>query len=111
MGHLFSDHADAVVELTDGATIELDAALGKIFTVTLGGNRTLANPSNLRKGMEFYVRITQDGTGSRTLALGDLYICPSGTNTLTATAAAIDLLHCLYDGTNILTRYSLAYAA
>jgi hypothetical protein len=111
MGTVIADHADSVVALTDAATISLDASRGKIYTVTLGGNRTLANPTNLRKGMEFWVKITQDGTGSRTLALGSLYICPGGTNTLTSTAAGIDVLHCIYDGTHILTQYSLAYAA
>ncbi len=61
----------SVVALTDAATIAVNAALGNIFAVTLGGNRTLGNPTNLSAaldGMDFIFRIRQDGTGSRTLA-------------------------------------------
>jgi hypothetical protein len=38
------------------------------FSVTLGGNRTLANPSNQTAGQSGTIVMTQDGTGSRTLA-------------------------------------------
>ena len=37
--------------LTDAPVINTDATLSNHFTVTLGGNRTLANPSNLRDGI------------------------------------------------------------
>ena len=36
----------AAVTLTDAATIATDASLGNLFRVTLGGNRTLGNPTN-----------------------------------------------------------------
>lgn len=58
----------AVVPLTDAVTINLDASLGNTFTVTLGGNRTLATPTNPSSGQKVVLRITQDGTGGRTLA-------------------------------------------
>jgi hypothetical protein len=61
--------------------------------VTLGGNRTLANPSNLTAGQHGVIVITQDGTGSRTLAYGSYFKFPSGTApTLTTTASAVDVL-------------------
>lgn len=56
------------VLLTDGATITPDFALGNMFRVQLGGNRTLANPTNLVEGQSGSIDIYQDNTGSRTLA-------------------------------------------
>jgi hypothetical protein len=60
--------------------------------------------------MEFYVVVTQDDTGSRTLAYGALYLFPGNAHTLTTTANAVDVIHCLYDGTNILCELTKAYA-
>jgi hypothetical protein len=40
----------AITALTDGATITPDFALANNFSVTLAGNRTLANPTNLIAG-------------------------------------------------------------
>mgnify|MGYP003339825841 CR=1 FL=1 len=79
--------------LTDGATITADFSTANNFTLTLGGNRTLANPTNLTAGQSGVIVITQDGTGSRTLAYGSYWKFPSGTApTLTTTASAVDVL-------------------
>jgi hypothetical protein len=59
----------APVTLTDAATIAVNAALGNQFKVTLGGNRTLGAPSNAVNGQIITVWFTQDGAGSRTIAL------------------------------------------
>lgn len=81
----------AITALTDGATITPDFAASNNFSVTLGGNRTLANPSNLTAGQSGSIFITQDGTGSRTLAYGTQYDFIGGTApTLSTTAAAVD---------------------
>lgn len=83
----------AVSALTDGATITPNFALANNFSVTLGGNRTLANPTNLTAGQSGAIVITQDGTGSRTLAYGSYFKFPTGTApTLTTTASAVDVL-------------------
>jgi len=83
----------AVVALTDASSIATDMALGNNFSVTLGGNRTLANPTNLTAGQAGIIVITQDGTGSRTLAYGSYFKFPAGTApTLTTTASAVDVL-------------------
>lgn len=58
----------SVVTLTDAANIAVNASLGNIFTVTLGGNRTLDTPTNSVSGQKIIVRATQDGTGGRTLS-------------------------------------------
>jgi hypothetical protein len=83
----------AVSALADGATITPDFALANNFSLTIGGNRTLANPTNLTAGQGGVIVITQDATGSRTLAYGSYWKFPSGTApTLTTTAAAVDVL-------------------
>ena len=83
----------AVVALTDGATITPDFSLGNNYSVTLGGSRTLANPTNLTAGQSGVIVVTQDATGSRTLAYGSYWKFPGGTApTLTTTASAVDVL-------------------
>jgi hypothetical protein len=63
-----------MVTLTDAATIAVDASLGSKFKVTLGGNRTLGNPTNpAGDGQLLLIRVTQDGTGTRTLAYDTKY--------------------------------------
>jgi hypothetical protein len=82
-----------ITALTDGTTITPDFAVTNNYSVTLGGNRTLENPTNITAGQSGCIFITQDGTGSRTLAFGSYWDFPAGTApTLTTTAAAVDLL-------------------
>ena len=82
-----------ITALTDGATITPDFNNANNFSVTLGGNRTLANPTNQTAGQSGVIVITQDGTGSRTLAYGSYFKFPGGTApTLTTTASAVDVL-------------------
>jgi hypothetical protein len=83
----------SLTTLTDGATITPNFALNNSFTVTLGGNRTLANPTNLVAGQSGVIIINQDGTGGRTLAYGSNYDFGGGTApTLTTTANAQDMI-------------------
>jgi len=93
-----------VTALTDGATINTDCSLGNVFTVTLGGNRTLANPTNKVSGAPYQWIITQDGTGSRTLSYGtdfDWVGTGGSAPTLSTTAAEVDVISGIYDGTKI----------
>jgi hypothetical protein len=81
----------AISALSDGATITPDFNAGNNFSVTLGGNRTLANPTNLTAGQSGSIFISQDGTGSRTLAYGSYWDFSGGTApTLTTSASAVD---------------------
>ena len=81
------------VALTDAATVAVDLSLGNFYTLTLGGNRTLGAPTNQTAGQSGVIVITQDGTGSRTLAYNSVWKFPSGTApTLTTTASAVDVL-------------------
>lgn len=82
-----------ITALTDGATITPNFAANNSFSVTLGGNRTLANPTNITAGQSGVFVITQDGTGSRTLSYGSYFKFSGGTApTLTTTASAVDLI-------------------
>lgn len=88
--------------LTDGATINWDVALGPMATVTLGGNRTLANPTNLKAGASYAIKVIQDGTGGRTLAFGSAYKFEGGVDPVLSTAAgAVDIITFISDGTNL----------
>ena len=90
--YVAGNSASEVVTLTDGATITPDFSTGNNFTVTLGDNRTLANPTNTTVGQSGVLYIVQDGTGSRTLGVGTHWHFPAGTApTLTTTANAVDV--------------------
>lgn len=81
------------VALTDAATIAVDFSTGVDFTVTLGGNRTLGNPTNVKPGQRGRIRIAQDGTGSRTLAYSSFWDFAGGlTPTLSTAIGAVDYL-------------------
>lgn len=85
--------AAASAALTDAATIAVDMSAGFNFTVTLGGNRTLGAPTNQKVGQSGFIRIAQDGTGSRTLAFNSAWKFASGTApSLTTTANKVDTL-------------------
>ena len=85
--------AQNIAALTDAATIAVDMGTANNFSVTLGGNRTLGNPTNLLPGQSGIIYITQDGTGSRTLAYSSFWDFSNGTApTLTTTAGAVDAL-------------------
>jgi hypothetical protein len=80
-----------ITTLTDGSTVTPDMADSNNFTLTLGGNRTLANPTNLTAGQSGSIFIVQDGTGSRTLAYGNQYDFIGGTApTLSTAASSVD---------------------
>ena len=80
-----------VTALTDASSIATDLALSNNFAITLGGNRTLANPSNITAGQSGSIFITQDGTGSRTLSFGTNFKFVAGTApTLSTAASSID---------------------
>jgi len=82
-----------IVTLVDATTITANLAQTNNFVVTLGGNRTLANATNITAGQSGFIVVRQDGTGSRTLSFGTGWRFPSATApTLTTTASAVDLI-------------------
>lgn len=83
----------AIGSLADGATITPNFALGSNWSVVLGGNRTLANPTNLMAGQSGVIYLVQDGSGSRTVAFGNAWDFAGGVApTLSTAAGAVDCL-------------------
>lgn len=86
-------------QLTDGATIDTDASTADNFYVTLAGNRTMNAPTNPVDWKHIRYIITQDSTGSRTLAWSSTFrfsaTFPSPT--LTTTASYTDIVEFVYN--------------
>jgi hypothetical protein len=104
--------AATITTLTDGATITPAFSDSCNFTVTLGGNRTLANPTGLVAGQSGSVFIVQDGTGSRTLAYGSYWDFAAGTApTLTTAANSVDRIdYIVRSSTSIHTVFTANYS-
>jgi hypothetical protein len=82
----------AWVEASDGATITFNLSSGNKQRVVLGGNRALAL-SNVTAGKVFLLRLTQDGTGTRTVTWFNTIKWAGGTPpTLTTTINKADVL-------------------
>ena len=82
-----------ITALTDASSIATNMALSNNFSIQLGGNRTLSNPSNITAGQSGSLFITQDSSGSRTLAYGSYFKFVGGTAPVLSTgAASIDRL-------------------
>jgi len=81
----------AITTLTDATNISVNFALTNNYVVTLGGNRTLDNPTNQVAGQSGSIFIVQDGSGSRSLAYGSNYDFTGGSApTLSTAANAVD---------------------
>ncbi|BAQ93362.1 hypothetical protein [uncultured Mediterranean phage uvMED] len=80
-----------ITTLTDGANVSVDLSASNNYSLTLAGNRTLDNPTNIVAGQSGSIFIVQDATGSRTLAYGSYYDFAGGTApTLSTAADAVD---------------------
>src|SRR5271155_1532738 len=65
--------APAVVNLTDAATISVDASAGNDFRLTIGGNRTVSAPANPTDGQKITLQVTQGTGGPYTLSWASAY--------------------------------------
>jgi hypothetical protein len=96
------------VALTDAATVAVDLSLGNNFTLTLAGNRTLGAPTNVTAGQSGVIVVTQDSTGSRTLAYNSVYKFAGGSAvTLSTGASAVDVLAYYVESSTRITVTSL----
>ena len=84
--------ASTPVGLTDAVTITPDFQAGRTFSVTLGGNRTLANPTNQVAGQTGVIIVKQDATGSRTLSFGSNWSFSNEIPALTSDANSVDAI-------------------
>jgi len=90
---VFDSAAGSITGLTDAATISINFASSNNFSVTLGGNRTLGNPTNVVAGQSGFIAVTQDGTGSRTLAYSSNWSFAGGTApTISTGAGSTDII-------------------
>ena len=98
--------------LSSASTITPNFANSCNFTVTLGTNTTIANPSNLTAGQSGSIFIVQDGTGSRTAAFGSYWDFAGGAApTLTTTANGVDRIdYIVRSSTSIHAVATLAYS-
>ena len=100
-------------DTSNSGSITLDFSTNQNFVLTLTGNVTLANPSTEVVGQSGFIAFIQDGTGSRTVALGTDYETAAAAGlTLTATASATDLVPYLVVASNriLLGTPQLAFA-
>ena len=85
--------------LTDGSTVSWGASTQDVCKLTLGGNRTMAAPTNNTTGQFISILVIQDGTGSRTLTWNAVFEFASDTApTLTTTANLGDIFVFRYNG-------------
>ena len=85
--------------LTDGSTVSWDASTQDVCKLTLGGNRTMAAPTNNTTGQFISILVIQDGTGSRTLTWNAVFEFASDpAPTLTTTANLGDIFVFRYNG-------------
>lgn len=101
MRDFFYDHSD----LTDQASIETDISLANEFRVTLGGNRTLAAPTNALDGKRVIWRFKQDATGTRTITFatgagGFRFSDTIPSVTLSTAANKVDYMGAIYNETD-----------
>ena len=93
--------------LTSASTVDINFELGNVFNITAGHNITFTfggngnasvPPATLAYG--FTLKVTQDGTGSRTLTWPSTVRWPGGSAPdLTGTANSVDVFTFLTDGT------------
>ena len=90
---VFDSAAGSITGLSTAATIAVDFSDSNNFSITLDGNYTLGNPTNVVAGQSGFIAITQDGTGGRTLAYSSNWSFAGGSApTLTVGAGKTDVL-------------------
>jgi hypothetical protein len=97
--------APAGVTLAYGTTVNVNAALGNAFNLTLtASTATIANPANPADGQVIRFRIAQGSGGGFTVTWGSAYDFGSGAApTLSATAGKVDI--CAFEYVASLTKW------
>lgn len=120
---ILKDYAETDVAVTSATTLAIDLANGNTGTVTLGHNVTDIDFTNVPSNgvASFTLKITQDGTGSRTMAINAVSVnggshvtakTPGGAGlTLSTAASSIDLVTFIfYDAGTPLLNSLLAFS-
>ena len=105
---VIKDYAETDQTVTSGTTLSIDLANGNTGTLTIGHNVTDIDFTNVpANGIStFTLQVTQDGTGSRTMAINAITVNGGGNVTaktaggagltLSTAASSIDLLTFLF---------------
>lgn len=89
--------------LDDAISILTDCDESNSFSVTLGNDRELANPTHMETGATYVWIIKQDATGGRILTYGTAFKWAGGLAPVLSTDPhAKDIITAIYDGTNLL---------
>ena len=85
--------ANTDTDTSNTGNVTLDFGANQNFVLTLTGNTTLVNPSTEQVGQSGFIVCVQDGTGSRTLSVGNQYFTPGAAAvTLSTGANSIDMI-------------------
>jgi hypothetical protein len=98
---------ETITALTSSTAITVDCSLGNFFTVTLAHNATFTL-SNFSTGQAIAIKITQDGTGSRTATFSGVKFAFDN-DSIGSTANEISLISIFNDGTDKLAAINTDY--
>lgn len=87
--------------IADAATINWNVDLGSVMQVTLGGNRTMAAPTNHVAGGTYTAIINQGSPGNRTMTWNAVFKFAGGSKTLSTAANSVDVATFISDGINL----------
>jgi hypothetical protein len=87
--------------IADAATINWNVDLGSVMQVTLGGNRTMAAPTNHVAGGTYTAIIKQGTPGNKTMTWNAVFKFAGGSKTLSTAANSIDVATFVSDGINL----------
>ena len=106
-----NQYVSPVVVASATGTYTPDSSASNNFQLTLTGNLTLANPTNLVQGMVLNFCLDEDSTGGRTITLGTAYKWPGGiVPTWITSASAKNFFSAYYDGTILRCSGGAGYA-
>jgi len=97
-----------VASANTSTSITPDLASGSIFAYTANNNFTFNGFANAVAGSSAVVKITQDGTGNRTMTSTMKFA--GGSKTLSTAASSIDIISVYYDGSTYYATLSKGYA-
>jgi hypothetical protein len=79
-------------------SIAVDAGLSNNFTHTITENTTLANPTNLKDGMQLFFRFKQHASAAKTLAFGSKYkFSSTDAHTMSTGLSSVCIMSTYYD--------------
>ena len=104
----FTETVVALGDQTGDISSSLNANNGSIYTLTATGDLTIDSLANAQAGTSMTIIVTQDGTGSRTLASAMRF--EGGSTTLSSGSGARDVISVFFDGSDYYAKIGLNYS-